>query len=184
MTDLLPDRRTPAEATSRTGRRTPLAVLFGVYLSLLVWLVLWKLDVPVVGLEDRQAIKLIPFVASGSAGASAPPEVVANVVFFLPFGVYVALLAPSWRWWRAGGAAAGTSLALEVAQYLLAVGRSDMTDLVSNTTGALLGFFLVVVLRRVHQVRAVGVLTRICLVGTAIALLASVLFFASPIRYR
>lgn len=183
MTQLAPDRKTSDQMT-RTGRRRLLVVLFVVYLSLLVWLVLWKLDVPVIGLEDRQAIKLIPFVASGSAGASAPLEIAANLVFFLPFGVYVALLAPSWRWWRAGGAAVGTSLALEIAQYLLAVGRSDMTDLVSNTTGALLGFFLVVVLRRVSQERAVGVLTRVCLVGTAIALLASVLFFASPIRYR
>ena len=184
MTNLAPDQQTSDEATPPAGRRTLLTVLFVVYLSLLAWLVLWKLDVPFADLPGRRAIKLIPFVASGTAGASAPLEIVANLVFFLPFGVYVALLAPSLRWWKVGCVAAGTSLALEVAQYVLAVGRSDTTDVIVNTTGALLGFSLTAVLRRVHHERAVRVLTRVCLVGTAIALVASVLFFASPIRYR
>ena len=33
---------------------------------------------------------------------------------------------------------AGTSLCLEIAQYVLAVGRTDITDLITNTAG---GFF-------------------------------------------
>ena len=34
---------------------------------------------------------------------------------------------------------AGTSLLLETTQYVLAIGRSDITDILTNTAGGLLG---------------------------------------------
>jgi len=41
---------------------------------------------------DRRdtTIKLVPFAASGGAGASAPAEVLVNLVLFIPFGAYSA----------------------------------------------------------------------------------------------
>ena len=85
----------------RLGGRV-LVVLFGVYLVLLVWAVVWKLDVPYVGEAALlpRPIKPIPFVPSADAGAGAPLELVANFVLFVPFGVYLGLLAPMWQWWK------------------------------------------------------------------------------------
>jgi glycopeptide antibiotics resistance protein len=164
----------------RSGTAPYLVALFAVYLVLLVWTVLWKLEAPWVG--GATMVKLVPFVSTDRAGASAPVEVVVNVALFVPFGLYLGLLAPARRRWVAPAAVAGTSLALEVAQYLLGVGRSDSTDLVVNTAGGLAGLGLLALARRMLGARTQAVMTRACSVGTAITLLVGGAYLASPWR--
>ena len=159
-----------------------LVVLFVAYLVLLTWLVLWKLDVPFVGGVQR-VIKLVPFAPGAGAGASAPVEAFANLLLFVPFGVYLGLLVPSWAWWKAAGAVAGASLFLEVTQYVLAIGRSDITDVIANAAGGLAGFGLLALARRSLRARTVMVMTRICSIGTVLALLASGMLVAAQLRY-
>jgi hypothetical protein len=62
---------------SRVGGRALLVVLFVVYLVLLAWLVLWKLEVPYVGAGALRVIKLGIFIASPLR--FAPPRDVAVV---------------------------------------------------------------------------------------------------------
>jgi glycopeptide antibiotics resistance protein len=163
---------------TRSPAGSRLDALFVVYLVLLVWTVLWKLEVPWVG-EDRM-VKVLPFVATDGAGASAPLEVVVNLLLFVPFGLYLGLLVPARRWWALAGVVAGSSLALEVGQYVLAVGRSDATDVVVNTAGGLVGLGLAAVARHRSGAGAARALTRACAVATAIALVVAGLYLASP----
>jgi glycopeptide antibiotics resistance protein len=102
------------EKPPRAGGRVLLVVLFVVYLFLLAWIVLWKLEIPFVGGGGLRQIKLVPFAATAGAGASAPFEIVANFVLFVPFGIYLGLLAPLWPWQKAACVVAGASLILEV----------------------------------------------------------------------
>ncbi|ACZ30453.1 VanZ family protein [Xylanimonas cellulosilytica DSM 15894] len=169
-------------ARKRSRTRTTLLVLFVVYLALLVWAVLWKLDVPWTG-GTRRTVKLVPFVASGGHGASQPFEVATNLLLFVPFGLYLGLLAPAWRWWRHVGVIAGASLGLETVQLVLAVGSSDVTDVVVNTAGGLAGLVLLARVRRRLQGRTALVVMRACSVATALALIASAAFVASPVRF-
>jgi len=125
-------------------RRLLLAVLFAVYLVLLVWVVLWKLEVPFLGTDDQRRLKLTPFAAGGGVGANTPVELGINVLLFLPFGIYLGLLADRWPWWKAAGIVAGTSLLFEVTQYVLAIGVADVTDIIVNTTGGLAGLGVLV----------------------------------------
>ena len=168
---------------SRSRTRTVLVALFAAYLVLLVWLVLWKLEVPWVGDDERRVIKLVPFVPGDGTGASRPLEVVANLLLFVPFGLYLGLLAPSWSWWRAAGVFAGASLGLEVAQYVLAVGSSDVTDVIVNTAGGLSGIAVVAVVRRRLDGRTAAVVVRACSIATVLALVVSGVVAASPIGY-
>lgn len=85
--------------------------------------------------------------------------------------------------WKAAGGAAGASLALEAAQYVLAVGSSDVPDVVVNTAGALAGTGLSALARRRLQARTAPVMTWACSIGTVLALPASGLFAASELRY-
>ena len=156
----------------------PLVALFATYLVLLVWTVLWKLDVPWVGGDTM--VKLVPFVRTAEAGPSAPVEVVVNLALFVPFGVYLGLVAPARPWWKAGLVMAGASLALEVAQYVLAVGRSDTTDVIANTAGGLLGLGLLAIARHGLAARTATVMLRVCAVVTALALLGGGLYAVSP----
>lgn len=166
-------------------RRTSVVLAFAVYLSLLTWVVLWKLEAPWIGDAAGLArpIKLVPFVPSGDAGASTPAEMLINLILFVPFGLFVGALAPTWTWWRAGVAALGASLALETAQHLISTGSFDTTDLLVNTAGALIGWVVFVAVRRSARQRTSVVMTRVCVIVSALTLLAVVAFVVSPLHY-
>ena len=173
----------PAPQRSREDRRGRLVALFVAYLLLLAWVVLWKLQLPYVGEGALRHIKLVPFAPTAEDGASEPLEVIANVVLFVPFGVYLGLIAPSWPGWKAAGVVAGSSLLFEGTQWVLSVGSCDITDLVVNTAGGLAGFGLLALARRRLQDRTGTVMTRVCSIGTVLFVLAAAIFIASPVRY-
>ena len=178
-----PHEGLPAPRSSREGRRRWLVALFVAYLLLLAWVVLWKLQTPYIGEGALRHIKLVPFAPTAEDGASEPLEVIANVVLFVPFGLYLGLIAPSWPWWKLGGVVAGSSLLFEVTQWVLSVGSCDITDLVVNTAGGLAGVGLLALARRRLQDRTGTVMTRVCSIGTVLFVLAAGIFIASPVHY-
>lgn len=48
---------------------------------------------------------------------------------------------------------AGTSFLLETTQYVLAIGRSDITDVLTNTAGGLLGLIVYLMVARLIENR-------------------------------
>lgn len=174
-------------SASHPSRRSRILVIvaFAVYLALLAWVVLWKLEVPWIGDAaglDRP-IKWVPFVPSGDAGASKPAEMLINLVLFVPFGLFAGALAPAWTWWKAAVAALAASLVLETVQHLISTGSFDTTDLIVNTAGALIGWAVFVLVRRRSGERSSIVMTRICVIVSALTLVAVVAFVASPLNY-
>lgn len=164
-------------------RRTLLVALFLVYLALLTWVVMWKLELPWIGGGVRN-VKLTPFVAgSNGDGASQPIEAWANLLLFVPFGVYLRLVAPGSSRWLVPASALVTSAALESAQFVLAVGRTDVTDVIANTAGAVVGMVVVALVQRGIGTPARRLLTSACTVGTTLALVACALFVVGPMRY-
>ena len=169
----------------RQRERLVLSALFAIYLVLLAWIVLWKLEAPWIGEAALlpRPVKLIPFLPSGDAEASPPLEVVVNVLLFIPFGLYLGLLAPSWQWWKATGVFVGVSLALEVTQHLISVGSADITDIIVNAAGGLAGLGLLALVRRRLGARTDAVMTTVAVVGTVLSVLAVAIFIASPLHY-
>ena len=184
VTSPAPAQRAHPSTPSAPGRGL-LVVLFLVYLALLGWVVLWKLEMPGLGGGERH-LKLVPFVASDRNGASQPAEVLGNLLLFIPFGVYLVLLAPARHRWKATAGlvgAAAASAALETAQYVLAVGRADITDVIVNTAGAIVGMGLAGLVHAGAGRAARRVMTGACAVGTVAALAVCGVVVASPLRY-
>jgi glycopeptide antibiotics resistance protein len=175
----------PTASLGSTPTRRLLVALFAVYLLLLVWIILWKLEIPYVGAAASQPrpVKLVPYLPSGDFDASDPLEVVVNILLFVPFGIYLGMLAPRLRWWAVAGVLIAASLVLETTQHLLSVGSFDVTDVIDNTLGGLIGFGALVLARRKLGVRAGTIVTRVCLIGGVIAVLAVAAFMASPLRF-
>ncbi|GAA2977793.1 glycopeptide antibiotics resistance protein [Microbacterium terrae] len=148
-----------------------LVALFALYLALLAWLVLWKLHDPYVGDSDLRRIKLLPFAATDTAGASAAWEVIGNVLVFVPFGLVLRMLAPALPMWRVGAAAAATSIGFELAQFVLAVGVSDVTDVITNIAGAIVGAGLARLTARSHPGRVRAVTAVVVAIVAALVLL-------------
>ena len=155
------------------------------YLVLLAWVVLWKLEVPWIGdaAPLLRPLKLVPFVPSGDAGASAPIEVLINLVIFVPYGLFIGAVGPTWALWKAAAIFLVTSLILESTQHLISTGTFDTTDLIVNTAGGLIGYGICAALRRRFGSRAPTMLARVCVIVTALALIAVVAFVASPLNY-
>jgi len=159
-------------------RRT-LVVLFVLYLVLLVWIVLWKVHVPFIGRDDMRGIKLVPFTSGDGFGSSDPYELAANLLLFVPLGIYLSLLVPRWHWGRIVAVAAGVSLLLEVAQFILAAGSSDITDLIVNVAGGLVGVIVAAIARRGLKERTGMVMAWVLGIGTVLSLAAIVFIIVS-----
>jgi len=75
-------------------------------------------------------------------------EFLANIALFVPFGV-LALTAFRWmRVWSATAAGLATSFLIEGVQLFLPTRFSTVSDLIANTTGALIGALIVASWRR------------------------------------
>jgi glycopeptide antibiotics resistance protein len=81
-------------------------------------------------------------------------EMIGNALLFFPLGVLVSLRWPSWGIRRLLAVAVLFSLAIEILQFALGFGRtSSSTDVLLNTAGAGLGYFTVLLFRRLRRGR-------------------------------
>lgn len=70
-----------------------------------------------------------------------------NIVMFMPLGFFPALLWRKWRWWKSLLVGFCASFTIEFTQFF--IGRfTDIDDVILNTTGALAGYWLYCLFRR------------------------------------
>ncbi len=73
-------------------------------------------------------------------------NVLLNVAMFVPLGILLPLLTKNYRrWYLTLAEGFGTSLVIEVIQYITARGLFDVDDLFNNTLGAMIGYGLLMV---------------------------------------
>ena len=131
---------TPLKIDISTGDVITPTILFLIYLALLVWIILFKLQFSISDLDKVRSINLIPFHYDKEIGAAFHlTEVLENFLIFVPMGIYLQMILPRTKLYVKFMLIAGTSFLLETMQYILAVGRSDITDVLTNTAGGLLG---------------------------------------------
>lgn len=100
-------------------------------------------------------------------------NVLLNVAMFAPLGILLPLLTEKIRkWYRMLAAGFGTSLAIELLQYLLYRGLFDVDDLLCNTLGTMIGYWAVMAvlaLGRKQWKKSLPQLTALLAVGAAIS---------------
>src|SRR5262245_27121652 len=110
--------------------------LFAAYLLVLLWLVLFKFSYDPFGvIHDYQtrSLNLIPFAYANKS------EVISNVFAFIPFGVMLGIDFKQVPFRNKIAVVFFFSLAVEVIQFVLAIGATDITDIIANTLGGLVG---------------------------------------------
>lgn len=129
-------------------------LLFAIYMVLLVWIIVFKLQFSISELDTCRSINLIPFYYDNEVGVRFHlTEVLENIAIFTPLGIYLCMLKHEPRFFIKMMFILGTSLALEVLQYIFAIGRSDITDLLTNTCGGILGIVIYLVLAKLFRSR-------------------------------
>jgi len=154
-------------------RNTLTIVLLVVYLLLLTGIIIFKLPFysPEVS-EGLRVINLIPFQGSfNEEGHFLFSVVIYNVVFFIPLGVYICLLKSEWPFRKKILPIFGLTFTYEIVQFILAIGRTDITDILTNALGGIIGIGLYALLSKIFKdrtakmVRIFAVVLTICAVA-------------------
>lgn len=115
---------------------------------LLIWIILFKGNVNFEFGYYRK-INLIPFGGSLIVnGKLQLDEIIQNIIIFIPFGSHICMLKPKCSFIKKVMPAFFTSLVVEILQYIFAIGATDITDLIGNTLGGIIGIGLFYIIKR------------------------------------
>ena len=116
-------------------------ILLALYLLILLWLVLFKFSLNLSSVLDYQtrSLNLIPFA---DASRDNLRGWIYNVVVFIPFSLLLSVNLKRANFWRKLACVFIFSLAIEITQFVLMIGVSDITGIITNTFGGFLGLAL------------------------------------------
>ena len=165
------------------GRNWLTILLFIIYLIVITWILLFKLGVHFSNMGKRN-LNLIPFndrfiLSSGN---------ISNVVIFIPLGLYVGILFERWSFGKKILFFFLISFIVEALQYILRIGISDVTDIITNTLGGVIGLLLFNVIEKAfnNRIKAQKFINIIAAAGTFLMILLLVLLKMNmlPVKYR
>lgn len=149
-------------------------IVFSIYFIMLTWLILFKLQINFGDLPQIRSINLIPFKESLVInGRIRLDEILYNILVFVPFGVYIAMFKPDWSFIKKAVPCFWLSFLYEAVQFIAAIGASDITDVIDNTIGGIVGIFLFALFHKLFGEKRVTVIN---IVGFTIELAALVMF--------
>lgn len=140
------------------------------YSIFLVWAVLYKCGAPFIGDGTERTINLLPFNGNTSW------EMQFNIAVFIPFGFYLAAAKQKLSLIKQASTILLASVFLEAVQFILAIGRSDITDLLMNTLGGVIGFSVFNMLANLFGKNERKVTLVICVLLTLLELYMAVSF--------
>lgn len=115
-------------------------IIFALYCLILIWFVMFKGSISsgnINLLSGSRSINIIPFYYADETGVIHAREVMLNILVFVPFGVYMRLLGANLK--NSILYTLCCSVFFEVCQFILGLGASDITDIISNTLGGIIG---------------------------------------------
>lgn len=125
-------------------RRHPvLSVITLAYLAVVAWVTLGPQ--PDFGAKNSAVMRVLDVLWEHPATQWVTydgVEFTANIAMFLPIGLFFLLLFGRRRWWLAIGIPFLMTLSIETAQIWIPGRVSDIRDVISNTTGAIIGVLL------------------------------------------
>lgn len=125
-------------------------ILLVVYTILLTWILLFKMELSLDAIYRFRSLNLRPFMGSAiTNGQIYYKEIIYNLIVFIPAGIYLSMLKGQFTLLQKIIPIFLYSLSIETLQYILSIGASDITDLIGNTLGGLIGILLYFVLFKI-----------------------------------
>lgn len=147
-------------------------IVFGLYLLILLWLVLFKFSYDigsVLANYQSRSINIVPFAGYAQGGLR---EMLDNLIVFIPFGLLLAVTAKQASFRQKLTWIFLFSLYVELTQFVLAIGSTDITDLLMNTAG---GFIGLGAYRLVRKIAPEKILDWLIVLGVAVVLVGFML---------
>jgi glycopeptide antibiotics resistance protein len=153
-------------------------IVFSVYMFLLLWLILFKTSYDIISVitsVNIREINIIPFVGSVSG-------MVENFIAFIPLGLFFGMYSTKYTFRQKLFFIFAFSLTLETIQYVLAIGMSDINDVITNTLGGLFGLSLYAAGKKYGNTKQMDVII-VTVVGLAALLVALLRLFVFRVNY-
>lgn len=151
-------------------------IVMGIYMLFLCWVILFKLADSIDKIPSRRGINLIPFYYDQFSGTTLQKnDILFNIALFVPVGFYFTVF-------KKGKIVSGIllsallSLLFEIVQWIFSLGSSDITDLITNIMGGIIGTLMFIILnklskgREVKIVNIIGAVLEVCLIVLLILL--------------
>ncbi len=163
-------------------------VIFLIYLVLLSWIILFKLNVSF-SYMGKRSINFIPYIEPLISNDKINfGEIILNVLIFIPLGLYAGVLYKSWSVGKKIFLFFLTSLVFEVIQFIFGIGTFDITDLINNTLGGVIGLMIFKGIDKIfkNSLKAQKFINIIATIGTVliISLLILLRLNMLPVRYQ
>ncbi len=162
--------------------------LFIMYSIALFWILLFKMGVQFSYMENRN-INLIPFRESLFLHNKINVgETLLNVVIFIPLGIYAGVLFKRWTVGKKLLCFFLISLMFEMLQLIFRLGAFDITDIITNTSGGIIGLIIFGVIKKLfnNSLKTQKFINIIAAAGTVlmISLLLLLKLNMLPVRYQ
>ena len=156
-------------------------ILFAVYFLILVWILLFKMSFSLDELYKNRSINLIPFMGSVIVnGRIYINEIIDNILVFIPLGIYICMLKEDWSILRKISVGFFISLGIEVLQFILAIGATDITDLIGNTLGGIIGIGVFYLFSKLFKNKTNKIINTLALIATILLVsMISILLLAN-----
>ena len=96
---------------------------------------------------DARKYNLLPFwsyrIILETNSKALMAENLMNIIFFLPIGLISGMFFPNIRWWRVLQSGMFIAITIETLQFLFNRGFAEIDDVIHNTVGCLIGWFMV-----------------------------------------
>lgn len=123
-------------------------ILMIIFCLLIGWIILFKMSFSIADLDKNRGINLIPFYYKNET-AFHFNEIMMNLMAFVPLGIYLKLMHFDLNKSILFGF--GYSLFLEIMQLILSIGITDITDLITNTLGVIIGISIYNILTKIFK---------------------------------
>lgn len=136
------------------------------YLAALAWIILFKFQFSIADLPHLRSINLIPFgksvIVNGTIDFS---EIIQNLLAFIPYGLFIHILWEEKPILKQFLPIICTSFLFEIVQFIFAIGGSDITDIITNSSGGFLGIVLAIGISKISGKHWIKVINVISLIG-------------------
>jgi glycopeptide antibiotics resistance protein len=158
-----------------------------IYLVALFWILLFKFGVRFSYMENR-SVNLIPFRELYLNGKIDVAETILNVVIFIPLGIYAGVLFKRWSFGKKLFFFFLISLVFEILQFFFRIGAFDVTDIITNTIGGIIGLMMFKAIEKLvnNSIKTQKIINIIAAIATVLMILLLVLLKMNmlPVRYQ
>ena len=151
------------------------------YLLALIWVIIFKMEFSIKDFPQIRNINLIPFsqpaIVNGKADIS---EIILNILAFIPYGLFLHTLMDKKSILRNILIIFATSFIFELIQYIFAICSSDITDIISNTLGGIVGLVISMLMAKLlkdNWVKSINIISIVC--AALLTALFVILFLAN-----